>query len=114
MIYLGFMGVGMGCSVSPFLDRRAERGAQARHGRFATSTLQFSRNIGGTLGVSVMGAILSIAAGRLAHRRRLDPSSVSLDSLIDSLARSDAAAALDSTLRGIGWGHSERFHCGFL
>lgn len=98
MIYLGLMGVGMGCSVSPFLIavqsavRRRDMGA-------ATSTLQFSRNIGGTLGVSVMGAILAMRLSSALTAAGLDPNSVSLDSLVDPLAGSDATSALDGTLR---------------
>ncbi|MEZ4708803.1 MAG: MDR family MFS transporter [Caldilineaceae bacterium] len=98
MIYLGFMGVGMGCSVSPFLIA-VQSAVRKRDMGAATSTLQFSRNIGGTLGVSVMGAILSMRLAASLTAAGVDPSSVSLDSLVDPLARSDAAAALDSALR---------------
>jgi hypothetical protein len=55
------LGAGMGLSVTPYLIavqnavRRDELG-------IATAALQFSRSIGGTVGVSLMGAIM---AGRL-------------------------------------------------
>lgn len=98
MIYLGLMGVGMGFSVSPFLIavqsavRKQEMGT-------ATSTLQFSRNIGSTLGVSVMGAILSMRLASALTAVGVDPESISLDSLVEPLEGSDAASILDGTLR---------------
>ena len=58
MIYTGLMGTGMGLCIPAFLIavqssvRREDLGV-------ATSTIQFSRSIGGTLGVSVMGVFLS-------------------------------------------------------
>ena len=98
MLYLGFMGVGMGCSVSPFLIA-VQSAVRKRDLGAATSTLQFSRNIGGTLGVSVMGAILSMRLASALTAAGVDPNSVSLDSLVDPISSSDAASALDSTLQ---------------
>jgi EmrB/QacA subfamily drug resistance transporter len=94
---LALMGVGMGLSIPAFLIavqstvRREELGS-------ATSTVQFSRSIGGTLGVSVMGAVLSarLASGLLAAG--IDPASISLNALLDPLA-GGSSAALDGTLR---------------
>lgn len=89
MINVSLMGIGMGLSVPAFLIavqstvRKQDLGA-------ATSTVQFSRSIGGTLGVSVLGAVLSSGlAGRLLTAG-IDPTSVSLDSLIDPVAVSGA------------------------
>ncbi len=90
---LGLMGAGMGLALPAFLIavqnevRRDMLGA-------ATATLQFSRNIGGTLGVSVMGAIFAANATANLMAQNIDPSSVSLAALIGgadlaSLARGE-------------------------
>jgi len=90
--------VGMGFAVSPFLIavqsyvKRRDMGA-------ATSTLTFSRSIGGTLGVSVMGAVLSARLAATLLASGIDPDTVSLNSLLDPLASSNAAAGLNDTLR---------------
>lgn len=84
---LALMGVGMGLSIPAFLIavqstvRRSDLGA-------ATSTVQFARSIGGTIGVSVMGVALS--AGLAA--RGVD------SGLVDQLLGAQAAA-IDSSLR---------------
>ena len=85
MIYLGLMGTGMGISVPAFLIavqstvRKEDLGA-------ATSTLQFSRNIGGTLGVSILGVVLSTRLAEHMLLANIDPNSVSLNSLLDPVA----------------------------
>jgi EmrB/QacA subfamily drug resistance transporter len=90
LVYTTLMGVGMGLSVPAFLIavqstvRRDQLGV-------ATSTLQFSRNIGGTLGVSVMGAFLSARLGTELAARGMDPATVSLNSLLQPVANLDAA-----------------------
>ena len=53
----------------------------------ATSTLQFNRSIGGTIGVSVLGVILSTGLARNLLAVGIDPLSISLNSLLDPLAR---------------------------
>jgi EmrB/QacA subfamily drug resistance transporter len=58
MIYVTLMGIGMGLSIPSFLIA-VQTTVEKRYLGTATSTLQFSRSIGGTLGVSVMGAALS-------------------------------------------------------
>ncbi len=95
---LALMGVGMGLSIPAFLIAVQSTVRKDALGT-ATSTVQFSRSIGGTLGVSVMGALLSarLAAGMAAAG--LDPASVSLDTLLDPVAQSAASASLDATLR---------------
>lgn len=98
MINLGLMGIGMGFSVSPFLIA-VQSAVPRREMGTATSTLQFSRNIGGTLGVSVMGAVLSSRLDRALTAAGLAPDSLTLDSLVDPLAASAASSALDGTLR---------------
>jgi MFS family permease len=62
------MGIGMGLSIPSYLIA-VQTSVSRRQLGTATSTLQFSRSIGGTLGVSVMGAALST---RLASNS-LDP-----------------------------------------
>jgi hypothetical protein len=98
MINLGFMGVGMGLSISPFLIA-VQSAVHKRDMGTATSTLQFSRNIGGTLGVSVMGAVLAMRLASALTAAGLDPATVSLDSLIDPVAESSATASLDGALQ---------------
>ena len=58
MIFVALMGIGMGLSIPSFLIA-VQTSVERRQLGTATSTLQFSRSIGGTLGVSVMGAALS-------------------------------------------------------
>jgi EmrB/QacA subfamily drug resistance transporter len=58
MIYLTLMGIGMGLSVPSFLIA-VQSSVERRSLGTATSTLQFSRSMGGTLGVGVMGAFLT-------------------------------------------------------
>ena len=107
MIYTGLMGIGMGFSIPAFLIavqstvRKHELGA-------ATSTVQFSRNIGGTLGVSTLGVFLSTRLASMLVENGLDPSSMSLNSLIDPLAGSAAVngplrLALASATSGMFW-----------
>jgi EmrB/QacA subfamily drug resistance transporter len=66
MIFVTLMGIGMGFSIPPFLIA-VQTTVERRYLGTATSTMQFSRSIGGTLGVSVMGAALS---ARLAANLR--------------------------------------------
>ncbi|KPV49356.1 hypothetical protein SE17_33115, partial [Kouleothrix aurantiaca] len=96
---MALMGVGMGLSIPSFLIAVQSTVQRSALGT-ATSTLQFSRSIGGTLGVSIMGALLSaqLAAGLLAAG--LDPASVSLSALLDPIAQANSAA-LDGTLRTV-------------
>ena len=59
--------------------------------------MQFSRSIGGAVGVSVMGAVLSarLASGLVAEG--IDPATVSIDSLIGKVPQS--AVVLGDALR---------------
>jgi EmrB/QacA subfamily drug resistance transporter len=97
---LALMGIGMGLSVPTLLiavqttARRADLGT-------VTSMLQFSRSVGGAVGVSVMGVVLSARLAAVLRSEGIDPASVALDRLMDPLGRSAAgAAALDALLRG--------------
>lgn len=58
MFYLALMGTGMGLSIPAFLIA-VQSTVERRSLGTATSMLQFSRSIGGTLGVAVMGALLT-------------------------------------------------------
>ena len=73
MVFVALMGIGMGLSIPAFLIA-VQTSVQRRQLGTATSTLQFSRSIGGTLGVSVMGAALSarLASNLLASGLDLD------------------------------------------
>jgi MFS family permease len=95
---LTMMGVGMGLTIPSFLIAVQSTVPRDALGN-ATSAVQFSRSIGGTLGVSVMGAALSarLAAGLVAAG--LDRRAVSVDELLDPLASSDAAAQIEGALR---------------
>jgi MFS family permease len=58
MVFVALMGMGMGFSIPPFFIA-VQTTVERRYLGTATSTMQFSRSMGGTLGVSVMGAALS-------------------------------------------------------
>jgi len=90
MIFVALMGIGMGLSIPGFLIA-VQTSVERRQLGTATSTLQFSRSIGGTLGVSVMGAALStrLAASLLASH--LDPELVR--QLLDPLPGSEVIIA---------------------
>jgi EmrB/QacA subfamily drug resistance transporter len=85
MVFVTLMGIGMGLSIPAFLIA-VQTSVERRQLGTATSTLQFSRSIGGTLGVSVMGAALS---ARLASH--LDPNLVT--QLLDPIASSQVVIA---------------------
>lgn len=81
MVFVALMGIGMGLSIPAYLIA-VQASVNRRQLGTATSTLQFSRSIGGTLGVSVMGAALSarLASNLIASgldlelvRQLLDP-----------------------------------------
>ena len=99
MIDMTLMGVGMGLSIPAFMIS-VQSSVPKRQLGTATSFLTFSRSIGGTLGVSVMGAFLAsrLASGLIGAG--LDPNAVSVDSLLDPLARA-SGNAVDGTLMGI-------------
>lgn len=86
MIFVTMMGIGMGLSVPSFLVA-VQTSVERRYLGTATSTLQFSRSIGGTLGVSVMGAALSIRLASNISASGLDPELVAR--LLDPLPGSE-------------------------
>ena len=82
MAFVTLMGIGMGLSIPSFLIA-VQTTVNRRQLGTATSTLQFSRSIGGTLGVSVMGAALSARLASNLVAARLDPELV--QQLLDPL-----------------------------
>ena len=96
MVYLTMMGIGMGLSVPSFLIAVQSSVAKQSLGT-ATSTLQFSRSMGGTLGVSVMGAFLTLRLTNALVAAGLDPNAISLDSMIEGAE--SAASAVTGPMR---------------
>ncbi len=96
MTYLSLMGIGMGLSVPSFLIA-VQSTVERRKMGTATSTLQFSRSIGGTLGVSVMGAFLATRLAAQLTALGMDPASVDLNSMMERGV--NAAVALSEQLR---------------
>lgn len=96
MIFTGMMGLGMGFAMPSFLIAvqssvpRKDLGA-------ATSAVQFSRSIGGTIGVSVLGVTLTARLAALLQGAGIDPQSVVLERLIESTG--PGTAALDASVR---------------
>lgn len=86
LIGMACTGAGMGMCIPSFLIA-VQSSVQRKSLGTATSTLTFSRNIGGTLGVSIMGALLSfgLASGLAAAGLG---EGVSVDALIDPAAQS--------------------------
>jgi len=104
MTSLGLMGFGMGFSIPAFLIAVQSTVERSKLGT-ATSTLQFSRSIGGAFGIGVMGAILSAIVVAHLVAAGLD-ASTSLNSLIDSPGSDSAVQAtlrdaLSAGIRGV-------------
>ncbi len=97
LIGMGLTGAGMGFSIPAFMIAVQSAVRRDKLGT-ATSTLTFSRNIGGTLGVSVMGVILGagVSAALAGSGAALD--GVSLDTLLERGASQSAAALADPVL----------------
>ncbi|CAN5855746.1 MDR family MFS transporter [soil metagenome] len=92
--FLTIMGIGMGFTVSSFMIA-VQSAVERKSLGAATAMLQFSRSIGGTLGVSVMGALLSA-------RLIADLSAAGMDlNAVDSLLAPDigAGAVVDASMR---------------
>ncbi len=97
-INVSLTGIGMGLSIPPFLIAVQSTVPRQSLGT-ATSSVQFSRNIGGTIGVSVMGVILTLRLGGALTQTGIDPQTVSLGSLLDAGASASIAATL-APIRG--------------
>lgn len=94
MGYVTLMGIGMGLAVPSFLIA-VQTKVERRDLGTATSTLQFSRSIGGTLGVSAMGAALGTRLASNLAASGLDPELVT--QLLNPIPGSEAV--IDSSLR---------------
>jgi EmrB/QacA subfamily drug resistance transporter len=96
LVGMGLTGVGMGFTIPSFLIA-VQSAVQRQSLGTATSTLTFSRNIGGTLGVSIMGAILTFGLATALAASGMDTGAVSADALRDPLADS-ASVLIDPVL----------------
>ena len=94
MVFVTMMGVGMGLSIPAFVIA-VQTTVERRHLGTATSMLQFSRSMGGTLGVSVMGAALSARLASNLRASGLDPEMVA--QLLDPIPGS--AVVIDAGVR---------------
>jgi EmrB/QacA subfamily drug resistance transporter len=99
LVDLSLMGIGMGLTIPSFLIAVQSTVARKDLGS-ATSMVQFSRSIGGTIGVSVMGVALSLRLASGLMAAGLDPNAISLDELLDPLAGANATTAIEGALRG--------------
>lgn len=90
-VAVGLSGLGMGFSVPAFTIAVQSSVPRQMMGT-ATSTFQFSRNIGGAIGVSVLGVILTLRLSESLANAGLDAREVSLGGLLDPT--SNAASAL--------------------
>lgn len=98
MVYLTFMGIGMGMSVPAFLIA-VQTSVPRRLLGIATSTVQFSRSIGGVLGISVMGAVLSQRLAAALVTAGTNSAALSVSQLLDPVARAASNAVMEQTLR---------------
>lgn len=96
MFSLSLMGVGMGLTIPSFMIAIQSRVDRSKLGT-ATATLQFSRIIGGALGVNVMGLILSMRLAANLKMAGMDASLLSIPNLARPLHA--GAAAVDAVLR---------------
>jgi hypothetical protein len=98
MVNLTMMGVGMGLSVPSFVIA-----VQTAVGRnmlgIATSALQFSRSIGGAVGMGVMGATLSHGLAARLTALGISSDSAWVSGLLDPLARRSGGPVLEAQTR---------------
>jgi len=93
MVFVTLMGMGMGLAIPAYVTA-VQTTVERRHLGMSTSMLQFSRSMGGTLGVSVMGAALS---ARLAAN--LNASGLDLGLVAQLLDSTSASAVVDAGAR---------------
>ncbi|MCB8958926.1 MAG: MFS transporter [Ardenticatenales bacterium] len=104
--YLAMMGLGMGASVPAFLIA-VQSAVRRRQMGTATATIQFSRNMGGAIGVSVMGVVLALTLAANLTAVGIDPDSVDTNALLDSESAAEveisaeAEAALSDAIRSV-------------
>lgn len=107
MLALGLMGIGMGSAIPAFLISVQSTVERSNLGA-ATATLQFSRTIGGTFGVAVLGALLGARLADALRAVGLDPAVVSLDALVGEGA-AGAAAVGDQARAALASAMSDMF-----
>jgi hypothetical protein len=91
------MGIGMGLSIPAFMIA-VQSSVQRKVMGTATATVQFSRSIGGTLGVSVMGVILSTQLARNLRLAGVASAGIDLNALLSPTTQA-VASAVDAVLR---------------
>jgi MFS family permease len=96
MVNVALMGIGMGLSIPAFMIA-VQSSVQRKVMGTATATVQFSRSIGGTLGVSVMGVILSVQLSANLRAAGAAAAGFSLDTLLRPVG--GAAPAVNIVLR---------------
>lgn len=100
IIYLTMMGIGMGLAIPIFLIA-VQTSVRRQVMGTATSTLQFSRTIGGALGVNVMGVIFSLGLAGGLVAAGLNPATVSVESLLNPAPGDALHLELLTSLRGV-------------
>jgi hypothetical protein len=93
---MALTGVGMGLSIPTFLIAVQSTVPRQLLGT-ATSMVQFGRSIGGAIGTSVMGVVLTLRLSAGLVAAGFDPARISVDALLD--ANLGVSAAMTSALR---------------
>ncbi len=83
VINMSLMGLGMGLSVPIFMVAVQTTAPRALLGS-ATSAVQFSRSIGGTMGVSVMGVVLAMRLTDILATQGMSGGNMSVNELMDT------------------------------
>lgn len=89
---LTLMGVGMGLAIPAFLIVVQSTVPRQVLGA-ATSTLQFTRTVGGTIGVSIMGVALSQGLATQLSAAGLDPAKVSVETLLEQVSNTTTVSS---------------------
>ncbi len=93
MLNGALIGIGMGFSVPAFLISVQTSVPKQSLGT-ATATLQFSRNIGGTIGTSVLGVVLTLRLDEELLKIGIDPKTISIGGLLEKSSSTNAAQSL--------------------
>jgi EmrB/QacA subfamily drug resistance transporter len=97
-VAMGICGLGMGFTIPSFTIAVQSSVARQSMGT-ATSMLQFSRNIGGAIGVSVLGVALTLRLDEALTNIGLDPKLISVGQLLDpTTGASESLAPLRDSL----------------
>lgn len=103
LVSLALMGVGMGLSIPAFLIAVQTSVARSDMGA-ATSTVQFSRSIGGAIGVSVIGVVLSTQLAASLRAAGLDPAQVDVNQFMGEGAGSSLVGMNEAIRTGLAHG----------